>query len=228
MERWAIMPQVPYQPLQTVQPNQPLDYQRIQANPEAFGAGVGRATQQLGGQIGQFGDVLAKHQDIFIKEQNATQVDEANIAFEQGVRDTLFGGPDSPGFYSLKGADAYKAMPETAKKIEELRASVKGQLANPEQEKMYDYITRRSLSRDLYTMSSHAATENRNWRINTAKGSINNEINNTSVYWNDDKRFQYSLENIKIQAERLAKLEGIDSASDAGKAMVSSYQSQAV
>ena len=38
------MANVPYQPIQTVMPDTPLAYQRIDATPDAFGAQVGRAT----------------------------------------------------------------------------------------------------------------------------------------------------------------------------------------
>lgn len=221
------MPQVPYNPIQTVMPDQALGYQRIEANPEAFGAGAGRATQGLGGQVEQVGDVLARHAEIFRKQQDEASVDESNTAFQQGVRDILFGNQTTPGFYSLRGKDAMTAMNGTASKIEELRQATRDGMPSKEQQKMFDYITRRATERDLYSMSSHAATENRNWLATTAEGSINSEVNNSSSYWNDDSRFALSLGNIKIQAEKLAGLKGIDPQSEAGKAIVTHYQSEA-
>lgn len=219
------MPQLPGQTLPSVAPaGAPGVFQNINADPSSFGALTGRGISEVGGSLKTAGDTSADIAIMFQHKYNETATDEANSAFEGNVRDVLFG---ENGFYTKKGRDAMDAMQPTADKLESLRKEVRGNLANPEQQRMFDYMSRRSAQRELYQMQSHATTEFKVWQGETAVGSIKNEIDSSATYWNDSKRFAQSLWNIKLFADKLSLLKGIDPNSDAGKDTVNHYQSEA-
>jgi hypothetical protein len=215
------MPQIPGQTTQTVFGQPPGgDYLNVQASPEAFGSQVAQEGRRLGGVVSDFGD-LAQHAVKFQQQQNEAEVDQSNSLFEQQKRD------QAAKFYSLQGKDAVDAYKGTSETIEDLRQSVKNGLGNREQQRMFDYISRRSTDSELYRMSVHAAGQNKEWLKTTAVGAINNEINNSATYWNDDTQFANSMGNIKLQAEKLVRLQGIDPDSEAGKVAVTHYQGEA-
>lgn len=212
---------VPQQTTQSVFPSAPGgNYQNIQATPEAFGSQVGQQEQHLGQTIENFGD-FANHAVKFQMEQNEATVNSLNSTFEQQKRDI------ASKFYTLNGKDAMDAMNPTAAQIENQRQAMRDGMANRQQQRMFDYISRRSTDSELYRMSVHAAQQNKEWLKQTAVGSINNEVNNSAMYWNDDTQFAGSLGNIKLDAAKLATLQGIDPNSDAGKVMVQHYQGEA-
>jgi hypothetical protein len=220
------MPQIPAQTLPTVMPaGAPGVFQRVpEADASAFGALTARGISQVGAAGEHAGNTAADIAIMFQKQYNETATDAANSNFEGSVRDVLFG---KDGFYTKKGSDALNAMKPTEEKLESLRQEVHDSLANPEQQRMFDYMSRRSAQRELYQMQGHATTEFKVWQGETAQGSIKNEVDDSATNWNDSKRFAQSLANIKIFADKLSVLKGIDPNSDAGKAAVTHYQGEA-
>ena len=205
------MPMLPGATVSDVNPaGPPGAYERIDASPVAFGATVGEAMAGLGEHVRQI--------------TNETNVDAANNAFEQSKRAMLF-GPD--GFYTKNGADAVTAMQPTAAAIEDLRQQTRDNLGNGAQQRMFDYISRNSTRRDLDSMSSHAATQGQVYQKDVATSAITNAVTDSGNYWNDDQRFVESLGNIKMQAAKLAQLQGITGSPDAVKAQENHYVGEA-
>lgn len=220
------MPLIPSQTSPTVAPaGAPGVFEHVNAGPEHFGGLEAAATAKLGGSLDQLGDVLAKGALAFQQLHNETRVEDHNNGFEAAKRDILF-APDT-GFYSKQGKDAIDAMQPTAEQIEELRKQTRDALENPEQRRMFDYMSRRATRQDLTGMEAHANREAQTWRMTTLKGSITNAINDSAANWGDTPRFAQSLGLIKLQAEKLAAQQGVDPASESGKALVTHYQSEA-
>lgn len=220
------MPDVPFNPNPTVAPaGAPGVFLNVERNPNAFGASVAQAGQNLGATLDQAGTQTAQTVMKFQQEYNESAVDKANTALEKRNRENVLFGPD--GFYNKRGGDAMDAMGPASQQLEQNRLDARASLSNPEQQRMFDYMTRRSASRELYQMQAHATTEFRVWQGDTAKGAIENEVNNSATYWNDDQRFAQSVGAIKIQAAKLLTLKGIDPDSDTGKAEITHYTSEA-
>lgn len=216
---------IPFDPRPTVAPAGASGvFLNVNPNPNAFGASVAEGIKSVGASLGTAGDQTAQTAMMFQKEYNESATDQANSSYEAKARDLLFG---QNGFYTKKGQDAMDAMVPTSQDLEGARQDVRAQLNNPEQQRMYDYMTRRSASRELYQMQAHATTEFRVWQGDTAKGAIENEVNNSATYWNDDQKFAQSIGNIRIQAAKLLQLKGIDPESDTGKAEITHYTSEA-
>jgi hypothetical protein len=200
------MPVIPFQNRPEVEPEHASGaFRREQATPGDFGAHRAAGLESVGGAGQRAGDVMASNAIAFQRQQNETDVDAANTAFEAKKREVLF---EPGGFYDKKGKDAYDSMGSTAKSIEDLRAEVRGGMTNPEQQRMFDTISRRSTEMDLRAMSRHAAAQNQEYRVGVAEASIQNAQAESAAYWNDPYRFALSVGNIKIHAENRARLMG--------------------
>jgi hypothetical protein len=217
------MPTLPFDDRATVAPvGGVTPYQRGDfATPEKFGAFEAQGLARMGGAFEQTGDMAARQALALQKDYNETATDAANTAFEGNVR------PIVGDFSTLRGEDAMRGRADTLTKIEQLRQSTRESLTNPEQKKLFDYLSRRAQSRYLNEVEFHAAREQKVWMGDTAKGAIVNEVNNSGTYWDDDQRFAESIGNIKIQASKLLRLQGVDPESDAGKAQITHYTSEA-
>lgn len=112
-------PRVATAPLQ-VSKEQPKDYST------AFGAAEGRALQGVGKQVAQVGDRLGQITTELQIQENEFQVKKAAVALSEGYRVLLDGDgtPENPGYRSLTGEAATKALPEVNARLSELRKNV--------------------------------------------------------------------------------------------------------
>lgn len=112
-------PRVATAPLQ-VSREQPKDYST------AFGAAEGRALQNVGKQVAQVGDRLGQITTELQIQENEFQVKKADVALSEGYRVLLDGDgtPENPGYRSLKGEEATKALPVLNARLSELRKNV--------------------------------------------------------------------------------------------------------
>ena len=109
-------PRVATAPLQ-VSREQPKDYST------AFGAAEGRALQNVGKQVAQVGDRLGQITTELQIQENEFQVKKAAVALSEGYRIALTGDgtPENPGYSSLKGEEAMKALPVLNARLAEIR-----------------------------------------------------------------------------------------------------------
>ena len=83
----------------------PDDYQRIQADPSAFGAGIGQAEQKLGGATEQAGDTAIGIATTWQDLHNKTVADDMGNQLNAQWRTILSGDPNNPqdkGFLGLQ------------------------------------------------------------------------------------------------------------------------------
>lgn len=198
-------------------------FRRDQASPDAFGAQVGAAQRNVGAALGTAGNVAAEAALNFQRQQNETDVDAANINYDQQRRAALF---DEDGFYNKKGKAAFDAMGPTATSIEQLRNETRASLKNPQQQRMFDVMSRRNTENDLRSMSMHAAQENQKYRVGVTEAGIANAQTDAAIHWNDPVRFSRELGTIALQAENRARLMG-QTDPEQIKAAVQHYTSQA-
>src|SRR6266704_1597316 len=101
------MARLPYSPVPGVEPGGiPNDYQRIDANPNQFGALEGQAEQRGGAQIEQGGNQLAQ---AGLARQQLTNELYANDANTGAMKEVTAAYGD---LSKLEGRAAYDALPE--------------------------------------------------------------------------------------------------------------------
>lgn len=198
--------EIPAQLLPSVAPTgAPGVFRQDRASPASFGALEGEALQRSGSATSQNANEQAADAIAFQKQQNETEVERANIDYDQKRRAVLF---DDGGFYTKKGKAAFDAMATTSESIEKMRAEQRQALTNPEQQRAFDVISRRNTSSDLRSMSIHAAQENQVYKVGVAEAAIGNSMAEARAYWNDPLRFAQELGTVKLQTENRAKLMG--------------------
>lgn len=217
--------EVPAQLVATEKPTgAPGVFRTDRASAASFGGLTGQATSGVGAAFDKAGDVAMSAAMSFQKQQNETDVEKANVGYEQRRRSVLF---DDGGFYTKRGKDAYDSMAPTAQSIEKIRMEAREALANPQQQRMFDIVSRRNTEADLRSMSMHAAQENRTYRLGVTEASIANSMAESALHWNDPVRFARELGTIAVQAENRARMLGRTDPEQL-KADVAHYQSLAI
>ena len=197
------MPQVPYQPIPTERPNQALDYQRVQANPDAFGAGVGRATQQLGGQIKQSSEAVYRAAADFQKRQDETDVDAVySNVFSPAFRDMY------QQYYSLQGKGAVDAMPDFIKKMQELQQETTQALPSDRQKHLFNSMSRKRVEMELDGMARFADTQNKVYKQETFKSTLDNMQLDAADKHNDEVAFGRVLGGMRFTIDKYATENG--------------------
>lgn len=196
-------------------------FEGVDAGAEHFGAFTAQAGQRLGATLERAGDLYSQQAIEHQKNVNESATDAALTSWEGNVR------PSVGSFKELRGSDAMNARAGTIEQVESMRKDARGALQNPQQRQMFDAISRRAAARYLDDVEFHAAREAKVWMGDTAVGAITNEVNNSATNWGDNQRFAESLGIIKLKTDKLSQLKGIDPDSDAGRANVQHYQSEA-
>jgi hypothetical protein len=170
-------------------------YERVSANPAAFGALQGDAMQTAADRMGAAGQRLAgtmEHAgntlfaDALQQQQfnNETRVNDIySKDFSPQVRDVL------SDFYSKQGADALRALPDASAKLTDLRAATRESLTNPAEQRMFDAISRRRLEMEQDGMARHAGQQNLVYQKETFHATLKNNVEDAAFYANDDRRF---------------------------------------
>ena len=175
------MPQVPVQSVQTVF-GQPAgnDYENVQANPDAFGAGVARG---LGAAANDANTVALDLQ----KNINETAVNDADAnQFSPAVRDIR------NKYLALQGKDAIDALPQAQADIQALRNQTRQNLASPKQQEMFDAISRKRVEIELDGMSRYGDQQQKVYEEKTFRSGLDNATNQAADNYNDEARFGYS------------------------------------
>ena len=174
------------------------------ATPDAFGAGIARAGQQLAATGMQAGDMMARDA---IRQQtldNEAAVKQVDTEFNAQLRALQF-DPEK-GFYGKRGKDALDALAPAQKQVEELRQTYLSGLGNEEQRRMFGDIATRRAEQALDSMTRHAAQERRTWLDTASQARIVDAVNDGAAFYNNVDRINQSLivarNEILDQAER--------------------------
>lgn len=193
------MPGIPYSGLSglaspgTIQA--PDDYQRISADPSAFGAGIGAAEQNLGAKTEQLGDTgigIATQQQAI---QNRSASLDAMNSFQDFTRQQLFlpKDPNATAFYSLKGQAAVDGVNGVAKSIEDQRASIMAGLDNDAQRLTFDRQSRTYTNSVLTQMGRHTLEQRQVAQDQVSQAAVSSNTADAVSNWNDPTKFQSAL-----------------------------------
>lgn len=210
------MPQVPLTPLPSTAatPSQPLEYQRIQVSPDAFGAQVGAATQRLGAEVGQAGDILFQNAVKLRAIADETEAKEADIRLTRQLDDLQF-NPQT-GFLSQKGKNAVNGYQTAHAAAEQIRADVMGSVQSPAARRMLLPSAASQTQAALRNMSRHAATENTVYTTSVSTERSKALIESAGLdYTRDPEPVIRALREEAISRTEMAGLGGSDS--DAAK-----------
>lgn len=182
------MVQVPRYDAPTVSPTGGLS---VSVSPDAFGAQVGKATEQLGGQVERASNVIATHALKMQELHNRAQADEAmaNYVIQQSELDSKH--------RSLEGkarADNFQTYIEQSKALRERFAAGMG---NQEARRMFDNETRRYFAYSVRNEAYGVGTELK--KYNTRSNQLVVDTAQTQVMGSpdDDNVFEDAVRQTK-------------------------------
>lgn len=138
---------------------------RVRATPEDFGAGIGAGFKQLG---------AGTEQAVNFYSQVAA--DDATNNWHKKVENILYGdpsNPDTPGYFSLHGADAMRERPNVIKALQSAADEQRQTLQLPVSKFQFDQDTRRSRFLIDQQIGSHYDQQYQSWQLKTADDSAN-------------------------------------------------------
>jgi hypothetical protein len=149
------LPVVPYKPAPTVGPSgQQTPFLRSPSGlDEAFGVGLGKAFQGLGGQIERASDVAARGALEFQNLQNESDAKNGDIDAMVQTGQVL------SDFTQLEGDAALKALPEYQERLKQVRQKSLDSMPNPAARRMLDQIVSRRVGFALVDMGRHAGNQ---------------------------------------------------------------------
>lgn len=193
------MARVPYMPVPDITPigapAHPFDYMHIEARPEDFGAGIGRALEQGGQQIEEGGAALNR---AAIERQNLVnqfQTDNKVNDFQDFGLKLFYGDPTNgqKGLYSLQGKDAMDAYGGIVKSFENQREAIRSTLQNGYQIKEFDSATRRMQSIELSRAAAYVNQQSIKYGTSVNMGTIDVAKRAISSNPSDDAVFSNNL-----------------------------------
>jgi hypothetical protein len=192
------MPLIPAESLPTVAPAGATGvFQRVDAQPSAFGGLSAAALGRVGAAEGQMGDVLAEHAVRFQQQQNVANVNDTYAnSFGPAFRDQY------QKYYALQGKDAVDQMPDYINTMQELRAKVRDQLPNEQQKKLFDEMSRRRVESELDGMARYADTQNKVWRRTSHLSMLDQLSQQAADKHNDEQAFGTALGSAQAEIDR--------------------------
>lgn len=157
----------PYSPVPTVGSDPaPEPFHQLDVDPDAFGAGVAKAGEHLGGEI-----------DQLVAEQNKIALDLQHQHNETMVLDAATEGSKQIGaleaeYRQLHGNDAIAKLPEYQKKIRDIGAGIGQTLKNPEAQRAFRQRFDGYMNGAEHGFGLHAADEADKAYVSALEGSI--------------------------------------------------------
>lgn len=162
------IPNLPYQPAPTVEPQGKIPDLRIQATPDMFGAQVGQALTAFGATAEHGIDKLANAAMDMEKLRIETETNEA-------ANKTLSEGGDlSEKFGTTMGENATKGYDAHRKALNDLNASVRAGLSSDYARKQYDSKIFSTMRQFQMRAAGHASGETKKLAVHSGEARINN------------------------------------------------------
>ena len=208
------MPRVPTNNIPTVRTVQDQNQFQVGrgANPEAFGAGIGRQVTNIGAAGIAAGDEalrIARNNQIIENEREGKELDALYL---QRKNELLHGDgtAENPGYYSRQGGAAVDTGVDTTKALEELRKSIGQQATNQAVREAFLNSSATSFAADVKGVNRYVS-EQRIVAANTAsKARIKEASDDAALAWNDPEIEARSLSIIQNEVVSQGKLNGWD------------------
>lgn len=206
------MPTVPYTGIPDVSPRQQGAPEMRIATPEAaFGGATAAATQRLGGALEGAGNELFQRALAMQDLANSTEANEANVKF------MIEAGKLHADYGALQGQDAVRAYPKFTQDLQDLQKRISASTSNPMSRRMFDQESRSTMARTIFNAAGHAATQNKEAAIGTARAQMDLDTKASEDNPDDDVLFQDKLNRVRDGARFVAGMHGYDADSPVAK-----------
>src|SRR5438132_10624614 len=198
------MPAVPTVAVPSVMPaDNALPYQNAAgATSDAFGGQIGTAEQALGTQIGQTGDVLAKHALRMQEDANVTSSEK--LFLDQDIKLSKL----TEDYNSLQGSARVNALPKFHEDAAALREEGLNSSPNPDVKKKFDQLFTRQLGFSIKAAGRESASAFRADQKATSAAITANSMSTIAKNAGDDQQFLASTQNALTSQRSLPEYQG--------------------
>lgn len=179
-----------------VAPN--VDGTRVQATAEDFGSGIGTGLQQLGAGAEKATDYYGQ-----------VAADDATNNWHTKTNAILYGDPndsESPGYFSLKGADAMREKPNVAKALKKATDEYRGTLFTAQSKAQFDNDTRRTQWMYDSQIGNHYDQQSTHWQVSTNENKLSIAEDSVARAPNDPDVLGLALTHAREAAVRIEQV----------------------
>jgi len=198
------MPRIPYSPVPSVQSTgAPEAYQRIDASPAAFGAGVAAAMGNLGKGIGDVAEAVDHHVVQFQKMANTAESNDLDMQAAEQI------GELDSWYSSLEGKQKMDALPAYQERIKGIRSNIIGKASNPAVARDTDNALRRSVGYSLINAGKSAGSAIKQYERQATVSKVS-LLSDQAGREADDNAFALRVADTNKTLDQLAVSEGWD------------------
>lgn len=174
------------------------DYESIQANPDDFGAGIGRATQGLGQATTTAGDTGLDVLTQKAKINGDLMANDAATQYTKGVTQAW-------GDYANnhQGKDALSALPDFQNSLDTLRQKISKTLPSTDAQLAFDGFSRRAQDHYLESSQTFADAQNKQWIQKSWTDGAANAGDQASLFRSDPSKVEAWLKTSDDQLKNL-------------------------
>lgn len=176
---------------------------QVISGPRASNAPAGAFGGELAGAVSK----VATAVDDISTRYNTSQSEEALNNFEREKNDVLF-NPDT-GYYKSQGINAYDNASTTNEALDKLKRKYADQLSSGEAKAMFDNAASKMLTRSNLDIQRHAAKGLKAYEVATINASVENTIENSSLYFNSPKDLKVQNTKGRLDVQEMANIEGV-------------------
>lgn len=183
-----------------------IPQQTEQASPNDFGAQVAAAGQNFAQSLDKVGQTADQ---IAINTQDRVNQHLANDALNMLVKqqNDLVSNPQT-GYFNQEGGNAVKGYDDARDQADSIRQTVSDGLPNDAARLMFEEASRRQTMFTMEKIGDHAAQQNKIWAAQTSDARVQTSIDSSAIYYNDDKKFNQTINTIKSEADDQAAVHG--------------------
>lgn len=197
------MPQVPYTPYPTQQPEgRGTPTVHVDTPIAAFGGAVAQATESLGKDISHAGDELFTRAMALQQLRNETEAKEADAEYMKQA------GEAHARYSALEGKAAVDGLKGHNEELDTLRKNIRSNLSSDVARRMYDAQSLSTMGRSIFNASGHAATENKRYTVGTIQARQDLRVKDIEDYPGDEKGYSETLAGIQEDADNMAPIHG--------------------
>ena len=203
-----------YDPYPQVNPSGGPDArQYIHADPDMFGAAIGKGLNQIGQGVEKADDAGFDVATMVAKQDDQTHANELHSWQSDQVSNA------QEKFLTLKGKDAEMALPAFKKQIDDIHQQARSQAGNPYTAQQVDTEGRRLTDAAYAQSARHAAQQKSVWDTNTAtdgaassgsRAALGAATTPGDVHINANPSVVLSLDRSDDFARQAAQLKGLD------------------
>lgn len=185
------MPVVPYSPNPQVAPSgQAIPTPRVGADPNAFGANLGAAVQDLGRVA------AGASNEVWQRAVALQTLDNEAAAKNADTEYLLAAGKEQEQFNSLLGKNAVDDYPLYQVRLEKTRSTIREALPNPAVRKAFDASSKSVMVRAVFSGAGHSARQNKAYVVGSSEARVDALYSTVAANAGDDKAFDRTMSDI--------------------------------